>query len=95
MQRLSPHRLVPRDRPLRSSTVQQQAEIDASRSRRGTATSSSLPTYDDVRRQSSTTLAIEQTSSLPPSYDDFMQRINETTATSSEAGIDSVVTAQV
>jgi hypothetical protein len=42
----------------------------------------SPPSYDDVIRQSSITIPMEQHSFLLPSYDDFMRRNNQTNETS-------------
>jgi hypothetical protein len=70
-----------RDIPLRNtteSTDRQSSQIDNSNIRRTTIsveqpTLSLLPAYDDVVRQNSITIIVEQQSLLPPSYDDFMR----------------------
>jgi hypothetical protein len=69
------------------STQQQLSLNNNSDVRRATTISfeqrtlSSLPVYDDVIRQSSITVTVEQQPSLPPSYDDFMQRVDKTKET--------------
>ncbi len=45
--------------------------------------SSSPPKYDDIMRQNSVTITMQQQSLLPPSYDDFMRRNNRKLAITS------------